>query len=633
MTLRRHPVVLPLSLALVALLAFAGALDSRVEHAAAASPTTVAVIGDFGAGNAAESAVASLVSSWAPEAVLGTGDAYYPGAGGTGLGKYDISIGRDYCAFLRGAATGANCPSGGTATTNRFWTSTGNHDYTDAGIDLFTGYLPYPGNERYFDVVIGSLHVFVLDTQAALASTAEMAAQKAWLQTAVAASTSPWQVAVFHHPPYSSSSSHGSVTAMQWPFADWGVDLVLNGHDHTYERIAANGITYIVDGLGGASRYSFGTPVAGSLVRYQANYGALKLVATDTTIDGTFVSIDGVTQDTFRLTSTTATSLSFRAGSAPTAGYAGARDATITQAAPSTPNGAEALLYADGDDGGGNDRSALLAFDVASIPAGSTILSATLGLTVVNSTANSFGLYEIRRAWSEAEATWTQASAGVPWAAAGATGAADRGTTRLGTLGPASVGGVEVPFTAAGIALVQGWVDGSVANNGLIVADTVSADGVDVRSREHGTVLERPVLTVRYAAPTATPTPSPTPTPTPTVAPTPTPTPTPIPTVAPTPTPTPAPTLGTFAKLAPKNGARLAAGTVTLSWSASGGATGYEYCLAPKAGTCPSWIPAAGTTATTTVVRGQTLYWQVRALGYATTLAANGGSWWKFSGK
>jgi tartrate-resistant acid phosphatase type 5 len=268
---------------------------------AAPATTTIAVIGDFGMGNAAEGAVASLVASWTPDAVLAVGDDYYAPAGGSGLDRYDRSIGQFYCAFLSGAAPGSGCPSGGTSATNRFWPVTGNHDYSDGGIDNYTGYFALPGNERTYSVTLGPVEVLAIDSQAALADPAEMSAQRAWLESAVRASTAAWQVVILHHPPYSSGLVHGSTAAMQWPYADWGVDLVLAGHDHTYERVEANGITYVVDGLGGASRYRFGAPVAGSVARYDADWGALRLVASEAAIDGEFISTDGTVQDSFRL--------------------------------------------------------------------------------------------------------------------------------------------------------------------------------------------------------------------------------------------------------------------------------------------------------------------------------------------
>jgi hypothetical protein len=71
---------------------------------------------------------------------------------------------------------------------------------------------------------------------------------------------------------------------MRWPFAEWGADAVLSGHSHTYERIERDGIVYFVNGLGGASRYSFGKPVEGSRARYRADWGAQRVTVTADTL-------------------------------------------------------------------------------------------------------------------------------------------------------------------------------------------------------------------------------------------------------------------------------------------------------------------------------------------------------------
>ena len=75
--------------------------------------------------------------------------------------------------------------------------------------------------------------------------------------------------------------------------------MVLTGHDHDYERVVLNGFPYIVNGLGGASRRTFGKPIQGSQVRYSDNYGAMLVTATATTITYQFVAIDGQVIDTF----------------------------------------------------------------------------------------------------------------------------------------------------------------------------------------------------------------------------------------------------------------------------------------------------------------------------------------------
>jgi hypothetical protein len=62
---------------------------------------------------------------------------------------------------------------------------------------------------------------------------------------------------------------------MQWPYREWGATAVLAGHDHTYERILIDLFPYFVNGIGGHTIYSFGTPVQGSEVRYNSDYGAM----------------------------------------------------------------------------------------------------------------------------------------------------------------------------------------------------------------------------------------------------------------------------------------------------------------------------------------------------------------------
>ncbi len=72
------------------------------QNVVAQSTTLIfATLGDYGVNNEYEQAVASMVSSWNPELILGLGDNYYAEAGGTGSEKYDFSTGKYYCSFLK----------------------------------------------------------------------------------------------------------------------------------------------------------------------------------------------------------------------------------------------------------------------------------------------------------------------------------------------------------------------------------------------------------------------------------------------------------------------------------------------------------------------------------------------------
>ena len=115
--------------------------------------------------------------------------------------------------------------------------------------------------------------------------------QAQWLQQAMQnADPSHWKIVVTHHPPYSSSSQHGSEPAVRWPFKDWGADIVLCGHDHTYERLSSNQLTYIVNGLGGESIYPFGSPVPESQFRYNDDFGAMLFEVYTDSINFKFIT-------------------------------------------------------------------------------------------------------------------------------------------------------------------------------------------------------------------------------------------------------------------------------------------------------------------------------------------------------
>ena len=88
---------------------------------------------------------------------------------------------------------------------------------------------------------------------------------------------------------------------MQWPFAQWGADVVISGHDHTYERVSKDGIWYFVNGLGGVSRYSFQNIVDGSQVRYNDDHGAMLVVVGRESIRFRFINRQGKVIDDFDL--------------------------------------------------------------------------------------------------------------------------------------------------------------------------------------------------------------------------------------------------------------------------------------------------------------------------------------------
>ncbi len=253
-----------------------------------------AVIGDYGTGRQNEADVAAMIKSWKPDLIITTGDNNYPdGAAET----IDENIGRFFHEFI--APYKGSYGNG--AQENRFFPSLGNHDWHAKDAQPYLDYFTLPGNERYYDFTWGVVHFFVVDSDSDEPDGADSSSvQAAWLQSRLAASNSLWKIVYFHHSPYS-SALHGPKERMQWPFAQWGADVVISGHDHTYERISKDGIWYFVNGLGGVSRYSFQNIVDGSQVRYNDDHGAMLVVVGRESIRFRFINRQGKVIDDFDL--------------------------------------------------------------------------------------------------------------------------------------------------------------------------------------------------------------------------------------------------------------------------------------------------------------------------------------------
>ncbi len=256
--------------------------------------TRFAVIGDYGTASAGERSVAALVDGWDPELVITTGDNNYPSGGRETI---DANIGQFFHRFIAGYTGRFGCGAAG----NRFFPALGNHDLDTAAGEAYLDYFHLPGNERYYDFVQGDVHLFAIDSDPREPDgIAADSVQAAWLKQQLAASTTRWQVVYMHHPPYS-SGPHGSTSLLQWPYAAWGADLVLAGHDHDYERVQADGITYVVNGLGGAESYAIGALIPGSVASYTGGFGALVVDADASRLRVRFYGTAGNVIDVFQL--------------------------------------------------------------------------------------------------------------------------------------------------------------------------------------------------------------------------------------------------------------------------------------------------------------------------------------------
>jgi hypothetical protein len=250
-------------------------------------PILFAVIGDYGQDGRHAFGVAEMIDTWEVDFIVTTGDNnYQDGAAET----IDVNIGQYYHRYI-GNYKGDYF--GGSAE-NRFFPSLGNHDWALENIDPYLDYFTLPGNERYYDVEWPPVHIFILDSDPHEPDgVGRSSDQAAWLEEALEASDAAWQIVVMHHPPYS-SAHHGSTDWMQWPFADWGVDLVLSGHDHVYERLEVDGLLYITNGLGGhGAIYEFPNILPESQLRYNEDYGAMRVEVTEAWIRLEFINVVG----------------------------------------------------------------------------------------------------------------------------------------------------------------------------------------------------------------------------------------------------------------------------------------------------------------------------------------------------
>jgi hypothetical protein len=267
----------------------AGPADSR-ETVSCEPPTPdarttrFAVIGDYGQSGHNEAAVARLVQSMQPEFVITTGDNNYTYGEAQTI---DANIGQYYADFI--------CPYvgryGAGSEVNRFFPSLGNHDWLTPTLRPYLDYFQLPGNERYYDLVWGYVHLFAIDSDPHEPDGIDASsAQARWLKQRLSESKVRWQIVYMHHPPYS-SGAHGSSPELRWPYAEWGADLVLAGHDHHYERIEIAGTTYVVNGLGGRSIYPVGKPIEGSVVRYAQGFGAQFVEASAARLVSRFLDV------------------------------------------------------------------------------------------------------------------------------------------------------------------------------------------------------------------------------------------------------------------------------------------------------------------------------------------------------
>jgi hypothetical protein len=223
----------------------------------------------------------------------------------------------------------------------------------------------------------------------------------------------------------------------------------------------------------------------------------LALLATGSAACGAhFETVDESPQELGRASNGTGQhSLSFFKGmSSAGSVYEGVTDATIEQRAANL--GKSEFCTSKG---GSTQRSCLLRWDLSSIPSTARVQGVLLEVTVGDPSRGTFRLYDVRRSWSEDEADFKHARSGDAWGLPGANSTVDAGSTALGAFKPRATGALSIPLNAAGVAVVQGWINDPASNQGLKIYNPRPYDGTTILSSDWSAVAERPKLVVVLA--------------------------------------------------------------------------------------------------------------------------------------
>ncbi len=183
----------------------------------------------------------------------------------------------------------------------------GNHEYETKGA---TGYFGYFGAAAhapggYYSVDLGSWHIIVLNSNCSQAGGCQSGSpQEQWLKADLAAHPNGCKLAMWHHPLFNSGKqgNTGAIRPLWQELNDAGVHLVLNGHEHNYERFArqnANGVAdpkgirEFILGTGGAGGGSWVETQPNSEVHAVSVLGAMKLTLRATSYEWQFIPVPG----------------------------------------------------------------------------------------------------------------------------------------------------------------------------------------------------------------------------------------------------------------------------------------------------------------------------------------------------
>lgn len=262
-------------------------------------PTIVAAgdiacgVGSIGA-DCKQDATASLIDSIKPVAVLPLGDNQYEAGG---LSDFQNYYDKSWGKFK-----------------NITYPAVGNHEYLTSGASGYFDYYNGTGNQTgiagernkgYYAFNIGDWRLYSLNSNCSQAGGCGAGSpQELWLRNDLKTNPRKCVLAFFHHPLYTSGSrALPAVAPLYQALYDNGAEIILNGHEHNYERFSpqdangnsdpAKGIREFVVGTGGRNFTKFVSNAKNSEVKNDSTFGILKLTLRQSNYDFAFVPIQG----------------------------------------------------------------------------------------------------------------------------------------------------------------------------------------------------------------------------------------------------------------------------------------------------------------------------------------------------
>jgi hypothetical protein len=213
--------------------------------AGSGAPVRFIAFGDSGGGGDDQTTLRDQMATVPFDFMLHTGDIPYGGGTRAAFEERFFGVYADYLKYFP------------------VFPASGNHEYDSDDAAPFREVFVLPENggpdgiERWYSFDWGDVHFVALDSE----RTGPV--QAAWLDADLTANQLPWTIVYWHKPPFS-SGEHGSDSGPRTYFVPiletHKVPLVLNGHDHDYERTTPqNGVTYVVTGGGGIGVRSVGS--------------------------------------------------------------------------------------------------------------------------------------------------------------------------------------------------------------------------------------------------------------------------------------------------------------------------------------------------------------------------------------